>query len=243
MKQQAIDLIRFLTKLAPPALVVSVPRRRRLWGGDPPSNYVGTNFRLFGGHNYGYGATPAGWRRMVPGLSDDNIQRVAQVLTWTGFATTGLLTFGAFEVSHGYSWLKMLAASVATTEGLSYWTSRETLSKAQGHVYTQREWGYMTDPDIERAKQGETRTNSGSSLATAILAGFCLNRTGFIGWNGYWHKNWVSFYAANYIFTSFLLMYFAELLGGGGGLEAHAVHFSGMGVGYLLGYFFKKFLR
>ena len=131
MKQQAIDLIRFLTKLAPPALVVSVPRRRRLWGGDTPSHYVGTNFPLFGGHNYGYAATPEDWRRMMPGLSDDNILKVAQVMTWTGFATTGLLTFGAFEVSHGYTWLKMLAASVAASEGLSYWESRQTLSKAR----------------------------------------------------------------------------------------------------------------
>ena len=245
MKRQALELIRFLTQLTPTALLVSAPRRRRLWGGSFPSDYVGTNYAFFGGHNYGYGATPAGWRRSMPGLGDDNLQRVAQVLTWTGFATTGILTFGAFEVSHGYTWLKMLAASVAASEGLSYWESRQTLSKAKviQAEAPQYDWGHLEDPDVTRALRGETRTNSGSSLACAMLAGFCLNRTGFIGWNGYWHKNWVSFYAANYVFTSFLFMFVVDAMTQTEGIVSHAYHFWGTILGYWMGSFFTKFMR
>ena len=92
MKRQALELIRFLTQLTPPTIVVPTSRRRRLWGGTSAFG-IGTEFAFFGGHNYGYRAKLKDWQQMFPGSSEAKIVQSIDYITYVGFAACAVLTY------------------------------------------------------------------------------------------------------------------------------------------------------
>ena len=87
---------------------------------------------------------------------------------------------------------------------------------------------------------------AGSSGVVAFLAGFCLQRAGFLVFNGFWNKHWVAFYGGNGILASYLYQFGVDVADKGqslGPATGHGWHFSGMAFGYLLAWYFDRFFR
>ena len=90
----------------------SIPttKRRRMWGGDYPADWVGTDFRFFGGYNYGY-TFPPGSRT----VSGNSLLSLAKSMTTMSFSATVLMFLGCLTISIPQS-LWLLGISFAYNE-------------------------------------------------------------------------------------------------------------------------------
>ena len=70
------------------------------------------------------------------------------------------------------------------------------------------------------------------------VAGFCLQKTGFLGVHGWFQKNWLTFYGGNWVFLQYAYMAYQQTPG-----VAHDVHMYSMAFGYLLGWLLPGFLK
>ncbi len=171
---------------APPAFNISpaeAGRRRRLFGGEYPAEFVGDSFRPFGGHDYGYVIPPTAYNG-----DKKKIRDFTKKNAYLGFAFTAALAIG----HSGPGGAKLFAFLVFLNELYSY-----TLAKGVKKVtfqqlvdaYTEMEktTGLGLDAGkhpLELAIQrhhgiraGETRFLSGSSMLYGALAGFGLTPT------------------------------------------------------------------
>ena len=100
----------------PVAYIIPEPtKRRRLWGGDYPDDWVGTDFRFFGGYNYGY-KFPAGSIT----VSGNSLLSLAKMMTTVSFSCGALIFVACLTISIPQaSWL--LGISFAYNEWIAYW--------------------------------------------------------------------------------------------------------------------------
>ena len=73
----------------PAAYIVKTSKRRRLWGEDMPDDWIGTDFRFFGGWNYGYKFPPG-----TTTTSGNSLLASTKMMTTVSFSQTILVLLG-----------------------------------------------------------------------------------------------------------------------------------------------------
>ena len=245
-----LELINYI---APPAIKippVEVSMRRRLFGGDYPSYFVGNSFRIFGGHDYGY---------VLPRTAfNGNLKEImawTQKNTYLGAAITAALAIGNYTFYGPWKALRIFAFFVIANELytwlISYGASKVSYEQLlEGFIQSEKAGGLGFDAGrtpqalakerYQELQQGESRLISGSSILYAALAGWAVATSGvFLFDSVLWpsRKAALSFGVGNAVIINFIWMWWQEKQSGITSGVAHNQHFIGVEFGFLLGYF------